>query len=283
MSKVIEGEEKQTLELEVMPLRNKAISLVVKSHDERAMVVTDVKNARVLREKIEERFHPTANKVAAYEVYQATLDTEKQFYEPIDLFIKNGTQAVKSWDTSETLRIQRQQREEQDKKDQAEREEKAKRDAEEKAAIESEEKRQLEEFERLEKEKKAKEDLQKAATDSGNVKVAGIAAKEVAKIEGQIADVQQQGAANIAAIHEKAAEPPAEKVKFNPPPAPIKKLVWKARVVNMMKLCNSVASGDVPFTVMAVSQSELNDFAKKYDGSKKIPGLEFYQEATGRI
>lgn len=279
----IEVEKRQTIEFEVSPLERRAGTLVVRTSEDRVTLVHDIKDAEALKERIEEKFHPTANKVAAREVYEGALDTEKQFYAPIDLFITNGKRAVKVWDTNETLRIQRQQREEQDKKDQAEREEKARREAEAKAAQEAEEKRQLEEFERLEKEKKAKLDLQKAAEESGNAKVAGIAAREVAKLENQIETVKQEGAEKIAEIREKAEAPAPEKVKFQPPPEAVKKLITKGRVINMTKLCRAIADGLVPFSVVEVRVSELNDFAKKQDPNKKIDGLEFYQEATGRL
>ena len=151
------------------------------------------------------------------------------------------------------------------------------------AAQEAEERRQLEEFERLEKEKKEKLALQQAAMDSGNAKVAGIAAKEVAKIDNQIQTVAEEGQRKIEEIQAKAEEIPAPALKFTPPPPPTKKLVWKARVTSMMKLCKSVAAGDVPFNVVEVQQAKLNDFAKGYDGSTRIEGLEFYQESTGRL
>lgn len=280
---ILEPEQKQTIDLEITPLLNRAANLVVKSDGDRALLVQDIKSAEELKERIEGKFHPTANKVASYEVYQAALDTEHQFYDPINAFIAAAKRVVKGWDTSETLRIQREQREAIEKREQAEREEKAKREAEALAAQEAEERRQLEEFERLEKEKKAKLDLQKAATESGNAKVAGIAAKEVAKIDNQIETVRQEGEQKIAEIQSKAEEPPVEKMKFTPPPAQIKKLVWKARVTNMIKLCRQIGEGNVPFSVVDVQQSKLNDFAKAYDGQTKIEGLEFYQESTGRI
>lgn len=282
---ITDVEQKQFIDHEVIPVGLRATGLVVKSIEERALLVTDIKNAEDLMERIEEKFHPTANKKAAYATYEAALDTEKQFYEGIKLFVSNGKKVVKTWDTNETLRIQKEQRDAQEKKEREEKAEKARKDAEAQAAIEEEERKQLAEFERLEKEKKEKLALQQSAAESGNSKVAGIAAKEVAKIEDKIADVQTQGAQKIEEIKAKAEEPtPAPmQPKFTPPPAPVKKLVWKARVTNLMKLCRSIGIGDVPFTVVEIRQGELNDFAKKYDGTTKIEGLEFYQESIGRM
>jgi len=279
----LEEEQKQTIETEISPLLEKARCLVVKNQGERMEAVNFLKGLKILKDKIEERFHPTQNKKMAYETYSASLDTEKAFYEPIDNAERISKRTVKDFDTSETLRIQREAREAEEKRLQQEREETAKREAEAKAEQEAEEKRQLEEFERLEEEKKKKQELQQAATEAGNAKVAGIAAKEVTKIDSQIERVVEESDKKIEEIQRKAEESPAPKMKFTPPPAPTKKLVWKARVTNMMKLCRSVGAGDVPFNVVEARGSALNDFAKSHDGKTKIEGIEFYQESTGRI
>lgn len=283
MNLILEQEQKQAIETEVSPALEKAKSLVVRNHEERSLAAAFIEGLKDMKEKIEERFHPTANKKKSYAVYEDLLETEKAFYVPIDLAIELSRKTVRKFDTDETIRIQREQREAQEKKDQQEREERAKREAEAKAEQEAEERRQLEEFERLEKEKKDKLALQQAATEAGNSKVAGIAAKEIAKIDNQILQVEQDGEKKIEEIQRKAEDIPAEKLKFTPPPLPTKKLIWKARVTNMAKLCRSIGEAEVPFCVVEIRQSALNDFAKNYDGKTKIEGLEFYQEATGRI
>lgn len=283
-TEILEPEKKQVLDMEISPLQRRAGALVVSSAEERLALANDIEYAKTLKENIEEKFHPTANKVAAREVYEAALDTEKQFYVPIDLFITNAKKAINGWDTSESLRIQREAREAEEKRLQEEREAKAKRDAEIRAEQEAEERRQLEEYERLEKERKAKLELQQSATENGNAKVAGIAAKEVAKIDGKIEEVKREGEEKMAQIERKAEEPLPEKVKFTPPPQPAKKLIWKARCTNVFKLCQSIAAGLVPYTLIdGVSQMELNKVAKNYDGVSKIDGLEFTQETNGRI
>lgn len=279
----LEPEQKKTIEIEVMPLAHRTLNLAVRSPEERTVLVSEIKAAEELKARIEIKFHPTANKIATREVYEAALDTEKQFYGPIDAFVIAGKKAVKLWDTEETLRVQREIREAQEKKDQQEREEKAKRDAEIQAEKDAEEKRQLAEFERLEEEKKKKQALQQSATESGNVKVAGIAAKEVAKIEGQIEQVQKEGAEKLEEIERKAEEAPAPKFNFTPPPQPLKKLVWKAKVTNALLACRSIGEGLIPFDAVEFKQSALNDLGKKHDGITKIPGIEFTQESTGRI
>ena len=148
----MEPEQKQTINLEITPLAKRVGNLTVRNQSDRAVLVIDVKAAEELKKRIEEKFHPSANKVAAREVYEASLDTEKQFYLPIDTFIMAGKKEIKTFDTNETIRIQREQREAQEKQEQAEREAKAKREAEAKALQEAEEKRILEEAQKLEPE-----------------------------------------------------------------------------------------------------------------------------------
>lgn len=95
------------------------------------------------------------------------------------------------------------------------------------------------------------------------------------------ADAEKEGKTELAeALLDQAQTPPAP--KFTPPQA-TKKLIWKARVVNLSKLCQSIVNGLAPFTVVEVRQAGLNDFAKSYDGKTSVPGLEFYQEAATRI
>ena len=288
---IMDVEQKQTIDLEITPLSKRlAYGIKVSNQSERAALVIDVKGAEELKKKIEEKFHPTANKVAAREVYDASLDTEKQFYQPIDNFIAAGKKEVKTFDTNETIRIQREQREAQERQEQKEREEKARREAEARAAQEAEEKRVLEEAQKLEDERQKKLKLQESAMASGDAKVAGLAAREVAKLDNQINEVVQIGQKNIEEIQAKAEEPAPAPLKFTPPPAPTKKLFWKARVTNMMKLCREIGKGNVPFSVVDISQSKLNDFAKSHFSAldtegfvPKIEGLDFYQETIGRL
>ena len=283
MKAILDPEQQQTIDREIVPLVRNVQHLAVKSAEDRAVLVSDIKAAEALKEAIETKFHPTQNKKVAYENYELTLDTEHQFYDSLNAFISDGKRSIKGWDTSETIRIQRQQREEQERKEQAEREERARREAEAKAAQEAEERRQLEEFERLEAEKKKKQELLKSASESGNAKVAGIAAKEIAKIDSESQRVADEGAAKIAEIQAKAEEPAPVMPKFTPPPAPMKKLIQKARVTNMVKFCRSIGNLDIPWNTVEVRQAQLNDFAKTHDPSIKIEGIEFYQEVNGRI
>ena len=283
INSTLEVEQKKQIDIEIVPLIERTRNLIVKTHDERGLLVSEIKRVKTLRESYEQQLHLTANRLAAKELYDASRDTEKTVYDPIDNFVIEATKAVKTFDTSESLRIQKEQREIAEKEVQRERESQAQREAEAKAAQEAEERAALAEYERLEAEKEAKKKLQASAEASGNAKVAGIAAKEVAKIDNQIQQVQETHEAKIEEIKAKAEDVPAPKLHIQAPQNPVKKLAWKARVSNTMKLCRSVVAGDVPFNIIEVSQVELNKFAKGYDGETKIEGLEFYQESTGRL
>ena len=280
----LELEQKQALDTEVVPAARQAVAMVVSNHEERGVAADFVKGLRELKVKIEERFKPTANRKKAHEIWQDLKETENAFYEPIDQAIETVTKKVRGFDTAEAKRIQDEADRKERERLQREREEKARREAEEKATIEAEERRQLEEFYRIEKEKKAKLELQQTAIESGNVKVVGIAAKEIARLDNEAKKMQEEGAKNIAEIKEKAQEPAPVAPRPVPPPAVApKKLTWKARIKNPLLACRSVADGLIPFSAVDFKVAALNDLGKNYDGSTPIPGIDFYQEASGRI
>lgn len=219
-------EQKQTIEAEIRPLVSR--DLTVKTNDDRVLLVADIKRAEDLKKRIEEKFHPTANKVAAYEAYQNALDTEKAFYEPIEAFVKSAKLSVKTFDTNEALRVQREQ--------------------------EAAEARRREQ-ERIEQEKLLERAVK--ADESGKTEIAEALLNRAETVQAPLT--------------------------FTAAPQSVKKLVWKARVLNMQKLARAVADGLVPFSVLEVRQSALNDYAKGHDGKSKVDGLEFYQESAGRI
>jgi hypothetical protein len=223
----IQEEQKKTIEQEILPLQQRTASLVVKSHEERASLSQDVRNAEDLMRRIEERFHPTANKESAHSAYKAALDTEKAFYGPITAFIESAKRAGRKWDTDEAIRVENE--------------------------------RKIADAKRRDAENKKSNDLIEKA-----------------------ADAEKEGKPEVAeALLEQAATPPMP--AFTPPPVAVKKLIWKARVLNVQALCRAIAAGTVPFSVVEIRQSQLNDFAKGYDGQTKIDGLQFYKESVGRI
>lgn len=228
MNTQLNKEQEQVIQQEISPLLQTAKTLVIKNQDQRGDAVLFVKKLKELKEKIEERYHPTRNKQTAYRAYEEALETEKAFYTPIDEAVKISNTAVKTFDTAEALTIQRQ-------------------------AQEAEAKRQ--EAERIERE----------------------------KLEAKAKKAEEKGKVEQAEVLREQAENVTVAPKFTPPPAAAKKLVWKARVTNLFALCKAIASGQVPFSVVEVRISALNDFAKNYDGKTKIDGLEFYQEANSRV
>jgi len=77
----------------------------------------------------------------------------------------------------------------------------------------------------------------------------------------------------------------AEAVQVAPVFVPIKdvkKLVWRARVVNQLMACQSIAQGLIPCNAVEFKQAALNDLAKMYEANQvKVPGIEFTQDVRG--
>ena len=291
-------DEKQFLESEVVPVVQQAKAIVVTSDEERAVaekVINDWKEKKII---IEKRFHPTANKVAARELYEDSLDTEKKFYEPFDTAIGIVKITVKSWDRSEALRVERDKEEAEKKRLEDEKREKDRLEAkarEEKAKAEDAAKKAKESEERA---AAAKIELDEAKDKAAQAAVNGDGtAKKIAEIEIKAKDnearIETQNAEQHAKIAEESAEnaailqDQAETVqvepKFTPPPTPVKKLIWKARILSVKIVCRSIGEGLLPFQMVEIKPSVLNEIGKNYDGKTRIPGLEFYQDVNGRI
>lgn len=282
MTMQLQPDQQETINHEVMPLAK--TSLVVRNAEDEARVVAAVRAAEELMERIEDRFHPSANRETAYRAYEQALDTEKAFYEGLKKLKKEGAANVKTWRANEALRIQREAREAQERQAQKEREEQAKRDAEARAAQEEADRKAVEEFQRIEAEKKKSLELQQQAEASGNAKVAGIAAKEVARLEGQEQAVQEEHAKKSDEIQTKA-QMPLNVPAFKPTPAVMKtvKVVWKARVVNQKLACDSIAAGLIPWSAVEFKLNALNELGKAYTDGKKIPGIEFFPDTNSRV
>lgn len=227
-TEILETEQKHVIETEISPLLSKASSLVVKSHDDRFSAVSFIKSLKEMKDRIEERFHPTRNKQAAYKAYEVALETEKSFYSPIDEAVKISNAAVKTFDTNEAIRVMREAREAEAKRQESER-------------------------------------------------------KEREKLEEQARKAEEKGKVEKAEVLREQAQSVTVAPSFTPTPVSTKKLIWKCKVTNLFFLCKAIASGQVPFSVVEVRASALNDFAKNHDGKTKIEGLEFYQESNGRI
>ena len=220
-------EQKQLMEKEVSPLLQQARSLVVKNVDQKSVAVSFVKKLKEMKDRIEEIFHPTANRAAAHKQWQALKDTENAFYEPLDLAIEEAKKIVNNFDREESIRVQREA--------------------------------EAAEARRQEEERKEREKLEKKSE------------KELAKGNVEKAEMLKEQAATVTA-----------KPIFTPP-ADVKKLIWKARVINPLMACKSIGEGLIPFNAVEFKQSALNDLGKGYDGKSKIPGIEFYQDVNSRV
>jgi hypothetical protein len=222
------NEQVTVIKTEVEPMLDKAKSLVVKDKDTKEQAVGFIKTLKDFKEKIEERFHPTANKQTAYKAYDGALATEKAFYSPIDTAIKLVSDNVKTFERDEALRIQREA--------------------------------QLAEAKRQEEERKERE-----------------------RLEAQAKKAEEKGKTEKAEALREQAETVTIAPTFTPPPQPVKKLIWKARVVNPILACQSIGAGLIPFNLVEFKVSALNDLGKSYDGKAKIAGIEFYQDVNARI
>lgn len=142
------------------------------------------------------------------------------------------------------------------------------------------------------------EKLTKAAIKTFDTQEAIKAQQEAERLEAERRDKEEKERAKLEARAEKELEKgneakaatlleQAEYVQvapsFSPPPAATKKLVTKARVLNTFQLCKLIADGVIPFNVVEVKQSALNDWAKTQDVKQKFAGIELYQESAGRV
>ena len=107
--------------------------------------------------------------------------------------------------------------------------------------------------------------------------------KERERIEEQARKAEEKGKVEKAEALREQEQKVSIAPTFTPPPQPVKKLIWKARVVNPLLACQSIGSGVVPTSVVEFKQAALNDLGKMYDGKTKIPGFDFYQDVASRI
>ena len=101
---ILEQDQKQAIETEVTPYVNKARAMVVKSDEQRVSAVTFGKALKDLKVKIEERFHPTANREKALKLWQDCKETENAFYKPIDDAIDLVKRTIQSFDREEAIK-----------------------------------------------------------------------------------------------------------------------------------------------------------------------------------
>lgn len=55
---------------------------------------------------------------------------------------------------------------------------------------------------------------------------------------------------------------------------------WRAEVTDLFALCNAIARGELPETVVAPVMKELNALARTWKGTKKFDGVRFVKEET---
>ena len=103
--------------------------------------------------------------------------------------------------------------------------------------------------------------------------------KERERLERQAEKALEKGKEEVAESLIEQAETVTVAPTFQPT-VKTKKLITKVKVQNMMKLCRLIADGEVPFSVIEIAQGNLNAWAKTQDHTKKLEGLEFYQDVS---
>lgn len=126
MTTLLEKDQQEAIETEVSPMIDRARALVVKNDDQRALAVSFGKGLKELKAKIEERFHPTANREKALKLWQESKDTENAFYAPIDNAIDAVKKTITTYDREEAIKQQRLAEEAEAKRQEEERKEREK-------------------------------------------------------------------------------------------------------------------------------------------------------------
>lgn len=107
--------------------------------------------------------------------------------------------------------------------------------------------------------------------------------KERERLEAQAQKAEAKGNVEKAEALREQAETVSAAPVFTPTTQPVKKLITKARVTNMVKLCALIVAGEIPYNVVEVSLSNLNAWAKTQEASKKYEGIELYQDVNSRV
>lgn len=103
--------EQKAMKNEVKPLVEEAKGLIVRNQESRRVASDFLLKLTDVKKDIERRFHPTANKKRAYDVYKQAGDTEKAFYEPFDEAAEIVKKNIKDFDRDEALKAQKQAQE----------------------------------------------------------------------------------------------------------------------------------------------------------------------------
>lgn len=109
--------------------------------------------------------------------------------------------------------------------------------------------------------------------------------KERERLEKQAAKAEQKGQVDKAELLKEQAQNITVMPEIVPPSLTesVKKTTWKARVVDPKEACRAVLNGEIPADAVSFAQSSLNALAMLHKNTKKIPGIEIYEEVNSRI
>lgn len=268
-------EQKQMLEEDLPILHSTTSAIVVKDAGSRALALSHISTLKEVREKIETHFHPTANKVAAYKVYGLALDSEHKFYDRLDADVEHLTKSVKQFNTAEAIKAKNEvaaRLAEIDRAEKARLAEIQRKIDEENAKI------QAAKDEEARKQREIQDRLSAEADASKRLVLEAIEKERQQKAAADLAEQARKAAVKTEKLEEKKDYIPAP--VFTPPLKEVKKLTVKARVTSIFKLCKLIAEGVIPFSVLEVSQVNLNNWAKTQNVKTQYDGIELTEETT---
>ena len=246
----------QTKEIQV--IEQKANDVVAQAT---ALVVTDQKqydgcaeflrSIKAIKHEIDLTFDDPIKKARA--AHMAMVASKKKHYEPLDNAEKIVKQKSLGWWQGEQDKLE---------KERKSREEEARKEEEKKRKIKEDQER---EWRRKEKEKQDEADrLEK----EGKAEEARIA-REAAEKAGEKAEERAEEAENVFVpvpdVEETATKAKGQSIS----------VTWKAEVVDLFALCNTIARGDLPETVVQPVMKELNNLARTWKDKKKFDGVKF--------
>jgi len=243
--------EIQVIEKKANDVVSRANALVVEDQNQYDGCAEFLKSIKAIKKEIDATFDDPIKK--AHEAHKAIVASKKKHYEPLDNAEKIIKQKSLTWWQEEERKA-----EEIRKK----KEEEARKEEERKRKIKEDQER---EWRRKEKEKQDEADrLQREGKEEEARKAREEAEKAAEKAEER-AEEKENVFVPVPEEEETAKQAKGQSVS----------LTWKAEVTDLFTLCNTIARGDLPETVVQPVMKELNNLARTWKDKKKFEGIKF--------
>jgi len=228
-----------------------ANTLVVTNQDQYNGCAEFLRVIKAIKKDIDATFDDPIKK--AHEAHKAMVASKKKHYEPLDNAEKIIKQKSLSWWQAEQKKADdaRKAREEEARKEE-EKKRKIKEDQE--REWRRKEKEKQDEADRLEKEGKA-EEARKAREE----------ADKAAEKAEERAEQKENVFVPVPDVEETSTKAKGQSVS----------VTWKAEVTDLFALCNAIARGELPETVVQPVMKELNNLARTWKDKKKFEGVKF--------